>query len=95
MVVDHPQISEVDLNPVVVYEQGAVAVDVRILLAEPAAPAAPAPTKEEILTSMTRLLRPRSIAVIGASAENGKIGNSVMRNLVQGGYQGRIFPVNP
>jgi acyl-CoA synthetase (NDP forming) len=95
MVVDHPQISEVDLNPVVVYEKGAVAVDVRILLAEPAAPAAPAPTKEEILTSMTRLLRPRSIAVIGASAEDGKIGNSVMRNLVQGGYQGRIFPVNP
>jgi acetyl coenzyme A synthetase (ADP forming)-like protein len=95
MVTEHPRITEVDLNPVVVYERGAVAVDVRVLLAEPRPAAAPTPTKEEILASMTRLLRPRSIAVIGASAETGKIGNSIMRNLVQGGYQGKIFPVNP
>jgi acetyl coenzyme A synthetase (ADP forming)-like protein len=33
--------------------------------------------------------------VIGASNEEGKIGNSVMKNLVNGGYQGKIFPINP
>jgi len=95
LMVDHKEVSEVDLNPVVVDEQGAVAVDVRILLGASPPAARPAPSREEILTSMTRLLRPRAIAVIGASAETGKIGNSVMRNLVQGGYRGTIYPVNP
>ena len=41
------------------------------------------------------LLRPRSIAVIGASRTPGKNGHSVVRNLVRGGYPGRVFPVNP
>ncbi|CAM5245905.1 acetate--CoA ligase family protein [Streptomyces hirsutus] len=40
-------------------------------------------------------MQPRSVAVIGASAEPGKIGNSVMRNLVDGGFAGEIHPVNP
>ncbi|MFP4214000.1 MAG: acetate--CoA ligase alpha subunit [Desulfohalobiaceae bacterium] len=38
---------------------------------------------------------PQSIAVIGASAQEGKIGHSVLQNLIQSGYQGRIIPVNP
>ena len=33
--------------------------------------------------------------MIGASAEDGKIGNSVMKNLINGGYQGEIYPINP
>jgi acetyl coenzyme A synthetase (ADP forming)-like protein len=40
-------------------------------------------------------MRPRAIAVIGASDQDGKIGNSVMRNLVDGGFAGEIYPVNP
>jgi acetyl coenzyme A synthetase (ADP forming)-like protein len=40
-------------------------------------------------------MKPRAVAVIGASNEDGKIGNSVMKNLVNGGYQGDIYPVNP
>jgi acetyl coenzyme A synthetase (ADP forming)-like protein len=44
---------------------------------------------------MNHLMRPRAIAVIGASDQTGKIGNSVMRNLVDGGFQGEIYPVNP
>ena len=35
------------------------------------------------------------MAVIGASAEDGKIGNSVMKNLINGGYRGEIYPVHP
>jgi acetyl coenzyme A synthetase (ADP forming)-like protein len=34
-------------------------------------------------------------AVIGASAEDGKIGNSVMKNLINGGYKGQIYPIHP
>ncbi|MBN1613207.1 MAG: acetate--CoA ligase family protein [Deltaproteobacteria bacterium] len=41
------------------------------------------------------LLEPRAIGIIGASANRWKIGNSVVRNIVTGGYKGKVFPVNP
>ena len=41
------------------------------------------------------LFEPRSIAVIGASSDKGKIGHSVMNNIIKGGYQGKIYPINP
>jgi acetyl coenzyme A synthetase (ADP forming)-like protein len=44
---------------------------------------------------MKRIMQPKSVAVIGASNENGKIGNSVMKNLINGGYKGQIFPIHP
>src|SRR5438034_8863658 len=44
---------------------------------------------------MSRIMKPDAVAVIGASAEDGKIGNSVMKNLINGGYQGEIYPINP
>jgi len=40
------------------------------------------------------LLRPRSIAVIGASDREHTVGTSVMRNLMQGRFQGPVFPVH-
>ena len=91
---DHPEVLEVDLNPVISGAAGALAVDVRILLGAPP-PRLERASQQEILRSMTKLMRPASIAVIGASQETGKIGNSIMRNLIEGGYQGRIHPVNP
>lgn len=41
------------------------------------------------------LLNPRSVALIGASNQPGKIGNQVLRNLMGQGYEGNIFPINP
>ena len=41
------------------------------------------------------LLRPRAIAVIGASNTPGKIGHTVVKNLLDGQYPGAIYPVNP
>jgi acetyltransferase len=38
---------------------------------------------------------PRSVAVIGASREPGKVGHDVLRNLIQYGYPGKIYPINP
>ena len=95
LISENPEISEVDLNPVVVGERGALVADARILLSEPPPAPQPRPSRDQILQEMTRLLRPRSVAIIGASAEPGKIGNSVLRNLIEGGYRGRIYPVNP
>jgi acyl-CoA synthetase (NDP forming) len=95
LVHEFPEISEVDLNPVFAGPDGAVAADVRIIVNfNPPAPRY-RPSQSEILTAMNRIMRPDSIAVIGASAEDGKIGNSVMRNLIDGGYQGGIYPIHP
>lgn len=41
------------------------------------------------------LLRPRSVAVVGASAKKDSLGEWALRNLKLGGYKGRLFPVNP
>jgi acetyltransferase len=41
------------------------------------------------------LFEPRSIAIVGASADKGKIGHSVISNVIRNGYKGKIFPINP
>jgi acetyltransferase len=41
------------------------------------------------------LLSPSSIAIIGASAEEKKVGHIVLKNLISQGYKGAIYPVNP
>ncbi|XHL87137.1 acetate--CoA ligase family protein [Streptomyces niveus] len=92
---DFPGIAEVDLNPVFASASGVMAADVRILLTDEVPVARRRYSREEILVSMRRLMEPRSVAVIGASNEDGKIGNSVMRNLIDGGFAGEIYPVNP
>lgn len=41
------------------------------------------------------MFRPQSVAVVGASKTEGKIGNAIMLNIIRSGYQGAIYPVNP
>ena len=41
------------------------------------------------------LLRPKGIAIVGASDTPGKIGHTVVKNLIEGGYEDGIYPVNP
>jgi acetyl coenzyme A synthetase (ADP forming)-like protein len=94
MLADCPEIQEVDLNPIFATDKGAKAVDVRIVLGDKP-PARPRFIQSEILSAMQRIMNPRSVAVIGASAEDGKIGNSVMKNLINGGYRGAIYPIHP
>jgi len=94
LVSDFPEIQEVDLNPIFASEKGATAVDVRIVVVDPL-PQRQRYSQSEILTAMQRIMNPRSVAVIGASAEDGKIGNSVMKNLINGGYAGAIYPIHP
>jgi acetyl coenzyme A synthetase (ADP forming)-like protein len=95
LVTDFPEISEVDLNPVFATPKGATAVDVRILVDFDPPEQRYRPAQDEIVRAMNRIMRPDAVAVIGASSEDGKIGNSVMKNLVNGGYQGKIYPINP
>ncbi|MFG2196888.1 GNAT family N-acetyltransferase [Streptomyces sp. NPDC048639] len=44
--------------------------------------------------SVKRLLAPRSVAVIGTSRSPGGVGRQVLRNLVEGGFTGRVYAVN-
>lgn len=43
---------------------------------------------------INRMLKPRSVAVVGASATPGKIGYTVVKNLIKDGYEGKIYPIN-
>ena len=44
--------------------------------------------------SVERLLAPRSIAVVGASRQPGTVAHEVFRNLIDGGFEGPVYPVN-
>ncbi|MFH0986267.1 MAG: acetate--CoA ligase family protein [Candidatus Omnitrophota bacterium] len=41
------------------------------------------------------LFEPKAIAVVGASRRPEAVGYAIMKNLVEGGYKGKVFPVNP
>lgn len=43
---------------------------------------------------LDKLFHPRHVAVIGASERPGSIGHAIMRNLIEGGFAGDVFPVN-
>jgi acetyltransferase len=44
---------------------------------------------------LDKLFAPRSIAVVGASPRPGSLGLTFLRNLIAGGFEGELFPVNP
>jgi len=47
------------------------------------------------LYHLEKMFDPRSVAVVGASPTQGSIGHAVVKNLLEGGYEGKIVPVNP
>ncbi len=47
------------------------------------------------MKKLTPLFNPQSIAVIGASRTEGKVGNTVLQNIIKSGFKGDIYPVNP
>ncbi len=95
LISDFPEIQEIDLNPVLANEKGAIAVDSLISVDFSPQKEIYRPSQEEIVTAMQSIMNPRSVAVIGASDTEGKIGNSVMKNIINGGYQGELYPINP
>src|SRR3954469_5598532 len=95
LVSDFPEIAEMDLNPVFASKTGAIAADVRIVVNFDAKPARFRPEEKDVVASMNRIMKPKAVAVIGASEQAGKIGNSVMKNLINGGYKGKIYPITP
>jgi acyl-CoA synthetase (NDP forming) len=100
-----PDIVELDINPLIVSAEGAVAVDARVIIGEDA----PTPTlprlrgREEeapgrggdVLGEYAPLFLPRQVAVLGASTSGGGPAGNLLRQLREIGYQGRVYPVHP
>ncbi len=49
----------------------------------------------EVNKKVKQFFNPKKVAVVGASTSRGKVGNSVLLNLITCGYQGKIIPINP
>ena len=44
---------------------------------------------------LNNFFEPKSVAVLGASTTPGKVGFDVLKNLIQSGYKGKLYPINP
>ncbi|MEO1328753.1 MAG: acetate--CoA ligase family protein [Pseudomonadota bacterium] len=92
-------IAEADLNPVIVSETGAVAVDARFLLADAAASsdAATAPPGAGLSPQerFRPLFEPKTVAVLGASSRDVSMANTFIRRMKDFGYPGAIYPIHP
>lgn len=83
----------IDFNPVVVYPDSYYVVDAKIILKEKSSDNAISMANPNS-SYMDLFFNAKSVALIGASPEPGKIGNSVMESLVKHDYKGKVYPVN-
>jgi len=83
----------IDFNPVVVYPDSYYVVDAKIILKEKSSDNAISIANPDS-SYMDLFFNAKSVALIGASPEPGKIGNSVMESLVKHDYKGKVYPVN-
>jgi len=90
---DHPEISEIDINPIVITPEGNIcAVDALVIQkTEEKSRASLPPVHPD---SVKSLFYPRSVAFVGASGELGKWGYTLLTNTIGGGYEGEIYLVN-
>ncbi len=98
MAQDHPEIAEIDVNPLLVSGTHLVAADALVILADPEGGGPgdrePGPPARRLM-NLDAVFSPSSVAVVGASEDAAKWGGSVLRNLLDGGFKGAIYPTNP
>jgi acyl-CoA synthetase (NDP forming) len=93
--VELPQISEIDINPLLASSDGRLwAVDALMIPRSQTDEkgSLPPPVSPDAIGA---IFYPKSIAFIGASAQMGKWGHMLMTNTISGGYEGKVFLVNP
>jgi 3-hydroxypropionyl-CoA synthetase (ADP-forming) len=83
----------IDFNPVIAYPNDYYVVDAKMILREKPNPKAISKSLPDS-SYMDLFFNARSVALIGASPEIGKVGNSVLESLVKHDYKGKVFPVN-
>jgi acyl-CoA synthetase (NDP forming) len=92
MAEDHPEIREIDVNPLLIDGSTPVAVDALIAVGEPVRVSTRPPAD---ISRLRSLLAPRSVAVVGASSDTSKWGGMLVANLRLGEFPGPIYLVNP
>ncbi|MDI6819654.1 MAG: CoA-binding protein [Candidatus Hodarchaeaceae archaeon] len=45
--------------------------------------------------ALSSFFEPSSVAVVGASREPGKLGYEILRNIIEAGFKGKLYPINP
>jgi len=92
--VEHPEVTEVDINPLIVKPDGWVtAVDALVVLRKKTKPV-PALVRRD-LSFLDAMLAPGSIAIIGAKRAPDDSWQNLMGIIKNFGYQGRLYPINP
>ncbi|KAF6248412.1 MAG: acyl-CoA synthetase [Nitrosopumilus sp. YT1] len=86
--------NSIDFNPVIVYPKSYFVVDAKIILNDTVKKNSISKAKPNI-TSMESFFTPKAVALVGASATPGKIGNSVLDALGKQDYKGKVYPINP
>src|SRR5579872_1262193 len=84
----------IDFNPIVVYPKSYYVVDAKIILRKEIKKDAISTAKPNI-EFMETFFTPQSVALVGASATPGKVGNSVLDSIAKHDYKGKVFPINP
>jgi len=84
----------IDFNPIVVYPKSYAVVDAKIILRKEIKKDAISKAQPNS-KNMEMFFTPQSVALVGASATLGKIGNSVLDSLAKHDYKGKVFPINP
>lgn len=87
-------ISSVDFNPVILYPKSYFIVDVKIILNNKVKNNSISKLKPN-RNFLETFFTPKSVALVGASAIKGSVGNSILNSLVNYGYNGKIYPINP
>jgi acyl-CoA synthetase (NDP forming) len=90
---DHPAVTEIDVNPLIVEGSTPLAADALVIL-DPAAEQGASARVPRATPDLAPLFAPRSVTLVGASEDPSKWGGSLLRNLVGGGFPGPIYPVN-
>ena len=91
---EQPDIFEIDINPLIINPDGSVcAVDALVVLNDKTTKNQYLPAVDPV--AIRSIFYPDSIAFVGASAQIGKWGHTLLVNTVGGGFKGKIFLVNP
>ncbi|MBU1949609.1 MAG: acetate--CoA ligase family protein, partial [Candidatus Eisenbacteria bacterium] len=86
-----PDINELDLNPVIVYEKGIALVDARVIVGDPVTHPRATDLSYERMKSLESIFAPHSVAVVGASRP-GSIGGIILKNSRR---IPNLYPINP
>jgi len=91
LMAEHPEIHELDLNPVIVYEHGVSIVDARLIQGDPIIYPRHTDLSKEKMKSLNSIFNPESVAIVGAS-RSGTTGGIILKNCMR---IRKVFPINP